>query len=335
MIEETVACPDCSTGVGVDPAWPMWCEACGWNVDPDPPPEPTRPRAAVRLAAARLQVLETYDEVMSSRGDLHPRWDRPVVRCTAIALAVHLVSLSVLAACCWWLWVVWPRPIGVALALVGVVIAWGFRPRLGRVSRKAVRLGRADAPHLYGLLDQLSTTLSAGRVHTVVVTMDVNASFGKIGFGRRRLLVLGLPLWEALGPSGSVALLAHELAHDVNRDVRRTFLAATSIGTLREWRLLLDHRRGLSGRYGSGMPFVDGGEALAHGMTAALGRAVGAVLRLQLRVTSQAHQRAEFLADELAARAAGTRSMVELLNVLLCRDRAEPRRARVTVARRG
>ncbi len=50
---------------------------------------------------------------------------------------------------------------------------------------------------------------------------------------------LGLPLLAILDNQEKIALIAHELAHDVNGDPARTFFIGAAVGALIEWHQLL------------------------------------------------------------------------------------------------
>ena len=103
-------------------------------------------------------------------------------------------------------------PIG-ALAVV-VVRSFPFRldPPHGTA------LTPKQAPRLFDEVAQLGRSIGAPRLHSVLVDGDLNASvsqtprFGPLG-PSRNVLVLGLPLLQALSTTELRAVLAHELGH--------------------------------------------------------------------------------------------------------------------------
>jgi Zn-dependent protease with chaperone function len=128
---------------------------------------------------------------------------------------------------------------------------------------------------------------------------------------RRRLLGLGLPLLVALEPPDRVALIAHELAHQRNGDPARFFVIHSSVV-------------GLATLYWALRPsyFENRGDLvvvqdIATGMVRALSWPVGLVLRAQIVLMLRHSQRAEYLADHLAAEVAGSDAVVSLHEKLL------------------
>ena len=83
---------------------------------------------------------------------------------------------------------------------------------------EGLELTREAAPRLFALVGELTATLSAPRIHRVLLDGDFNASvsqvprLGPLGW-HRNYLTLGLPLMQALSPEQFRAVLAHELGH--------------------------------------------------------------------------------------------------------------------------
>jgi Zn-dependent protease with chaperone function len=141
---------------------------------------------------------------------------------------------------------------------------------------------------------------------------DLNAFTTTVGLRRTRVLCIGLPLWATLEPQERVALLGHELGHFVNGDVRRGPLTHVAETTLSRVALLFN----LKGVGGRGLL-----EYVSSVLTRALGRLVAGVARalqvLLVWVSQRDSQRAEYLADDLAARAGGTAAAVALADQLV------------------
>jgi hypothetical protein len=100
----------------------------------------------------------------------------------------------------------------VILAIAWTLVWWArleFHPPDGYA------LPRKDAPDLFAMIDRTTAALKAPTVHQVVLTGEFNASIAhipRLGAGVN-ILVVGLPLMEALSPDQFRAVLAHELAH--------------------------------------------------------------------------------------------------------------------------
>jgi heat shock protein HtpX len=177
---------------------------------------------------------------------------------------------------------------------------------------------RDRLPTLYQAVDHVAQALGASTVDAVVIDWRFNASFRQVGWRRRKVLTLGLPLLAILNGEERVALIAHELAHAVNGDPNRSFFTGTAVTSLIEWyRLLRPYRIWNFRSHGS-----------SAGALADMGAVVGNLLSLCLSGVAwlgayvlshllwHDSQRAEYLADSLAARVAGTDTMLALLDKL-------------------
>jgi Zn-dependent protease with chaperone function len=156
---------------------------------------------------------------------------------------------------------------------------------------------------------------------------DLNAFTVAVGVRRTRVLCIGLPLWAALEPQERVALLGHELGHFVNGDVRRGPLVGVAETTLTRVAELFDTRGTTGGGY------------LVTLITRALGVFVAALARtlqiLLVWTSLRDSQRAEYLADEMAARAGGTDAAVTLADHAVMTEAMGTRVRREAPARTG
>jgi len=147
-----------------------------------------------------------------------------------------------------------------------------------------------------------------------IVALDdtVNAYWSVVTLRRRRVLAIGLPLLVVLEPSERVALIAHEVAHGRNGDVRRGLFVSSALNTLAEvYRLLVPGE--------SALTYTDLGivDQVTRAVTWILARPVGWLYTLEIRLLLYDMQRAEYLADSLAAKVAGRDAVVALHEKLL------------------
>ncbi|MFJ4889028.1 M48 family metallopeptidase [Streptomyces sp. NPDC088788] len=309
--EESVqACPDCGSEIRFNSRFSAWCAACDWNVDPAPPEE--RPG---RLARAQRAQARRYGEKLltelTAGGTLRPLRDASSVLAYALALAVHAVTLAVAGAGIGFLIRGWGG-FGMVPGTLFLALAWSLRPRLPRLPTDVPVLHRADAPELFTLVDQVAVVVGTRGVDAIAVDSSINASVVTYGIGGRRLLTLGLPLWEILTPQQRIALLGHELGHYSNGDTRHRRVVATAYRSLVTWEYFFH-------------PYSD---ATLLTMTVnvfyALPRWISLGLLLLLdRLTLRGAQRSEYLADRMAARAGSTEAAAELFDWLLVSQSAE------------
>lgn len=287
-----------------------------------------KPPASISAVPQTLRVTNKGDEVPSRLRRLERRIvDRMAERALAqagrttpertagpwhhrflgvlLALPVHLVTVvfglgGVLLA---FLGPTWPLQV---LGGIGVLVAVGTRPSLPRRPEHDFRLTRANAPHLFALVDEIAAVVGGPVPHEVLITGDVNAFALRHGL-RGRSLGLGAPLWVACSPQARVALLGHELGHFAHGDLTDGLLVGGAQQTLLHW---YDVATGF--RIGSYETNVL--QTIGLAPLRALTSSYLVVLTL---VNAAPHRRRELLADLDAVRAAGTDGALDLLDMLV------------------
>jgi Zn-dependent protease with chaperone function len=290
-------CPDCGAEIPRVAGFQDWCEHCGWNLNP-PDVEAGGWAARVYAAAGRRAGTRLIDELLGS-GRLEPRWTPGKIAAYLIAILVHLITVGAAVAGIALIALTWLNigTIVVGLALIGVAVL--MRPRFGEVPEKGI-LTREEAPELYDLVDDIAGAIDTRPADLIVVNGEYNAWWATLGLRRRRVLALGLPLLAVLDPQEQVALIAHELAHGRNGDATRGLGVGSAIDALEELRQLFVSGRGTMDR--SNFAIL---EWLTRPILWALSRPIVALLYIEVHLLYRDKQRAEFLADALAAKAAG------------------------------
>ncbi|WP_319462475.1 M48 family metallopeptidase [Micromonospora sp. RTP1Z1] len=320
MIDTTTGvatCPRCAaTTVSLRDATP-WCAGCEWNLDAY-----DRGRQASEFGWAwvdrwmyRLAYRMTtrqFDRLVGRPLDhAGPATARVV---TAVASLLLLGGALTLAVTGVWLIVAFsfPNPsVVLGVALLG--LAYALRPRFGRLDEDLAVLSRDRAPELFALVDEVAAAIGAPAPQIVGVDGDINAYAGAVGVRRRRVLCLGLPLWGSLPAQERVALLGHELGHFVNGDPRRTLLVQPAVTMLGSAADLVRPVRTVSG--GGIAELV--GTALANTVQWVLARLLFGAHLVLVSIALRDSQRAEYLADELAARIAGSAATTGMLDAFL------------------
>jgi heat shock protein HtpX len=313
------SCPRCAAAVVTARGAAPWCPACEWNLDrfePDRSPagfgwtwiDRRLHRVAYRLAASQFGAL--------AGGPLERR-SLTLARAVTLSAAVLLLG-GVLATAVLGVWLIVDHASG-PLTFLGFLlfaVAIALRPRLGSLKALADDLDiveRAAAPTLFAVVERVCAAVGAPVPQVIALGPGFNAFTTTVGLRRRRLLCLGAPLWATLDPQERVALLGHELGHFVNGDVRRGVLTQSAETTLGKLAYLLSPAED-----GRGTGFLAMLAALlVHAVTWVLSRLVFGVHLMVVWVSQRDSQRAEYLADELAAKAAGTPAAVRLFDGLL------------------
>jgi heat shock protein HtpX len=109
------------------------------------------------------------------------------------------------------------------IAVAGAIL-WALLPRRDKPEAPGLLLERTEHPRLFGELDAIASALNEPLPGEVYLIGEVNAFVadrgGILGFGRRRVMSIGLPLLSSLTIPEIRAVLAHEFAHYYGGDTR-------------------------------------------------------------------------------------------------------------------
>ncbi|WIN00699.1 M48 family metallopeptidase [Actinoplanes oblitus] len=315
MVSVVTSCPKCTAATISKRSAEPWCPACEWNLDrfeADRAPELGWRWLDRRLFGAAYRLTERQFAELKGA----PRAGRPASAARIATIALSVVLLAAVAALLvtgvWLATYDFFAPINLIGALL-VLIAVALRPRLGRLSRLTAgrqELDRSTAPALFAVIERVAAAVGAPMPDVVLLSADRNAFTTTVGLRRRRVLCLGAPLWAVLDPQERVALLGHELGHFVNGDVRRGMVTQAAVTTLGQVAYLLAPRGRRSG-------FVE----MVVDLLARTAARLFLVLHLVLVwISMRDSQRAEYRADEMAARAGGSDAAIRLSDQFLFDD---------------
>ncbi len=294
-------CPSCGEHITVNSGYTVWCDKCEWNIDPK----------SGDKKISFFNKLENYIgqkhskallEIVVKNVGIMPKMSIARMFCFVFATIVQFIAVFLL-----YLAYSTAFKIPPAFTLVLIVLGCLSLPRLYRVKRKPVI--RSDYPKLFKLVDDIADSLGSEKVDEIVIDGSFNASFArtflKRGFRRKRVLILGLPLFFILSPQERVALISHEIAHNVNKDSARAFWLGTALNTLRRWYELMtpaDDEYGTS-KIAKFFLFIP--------------RTIVFLLKLIFETLLwRDSQIAEYYADRLAAEISGSKYQISLLEKL-------------------
>lgn len=313
-VQETVqSCPQCGDTIRSDARFTTWCTGCDWNVDPAAPADEQGRVERVRRALARCHGERLVAELTTGGGgQAPPRRGAAGAIALTLALVVHAVTVLLTLEGLWLLATGWGHPGRLLGAVALLALAWTLRPRFGSLPDDWPVLRRAAAPVLFAWVDEVAAVAGTRGVDAVVLDTDLNASVTTYGVRGRRVLTIGLPLWEMLGPQERVALLGHELGHFSNGDTRHGMVLGQAFRSLGTWHY-----------YVARTPHPTPLEAVVNLLTLVPRLLVAGTILLLDRLTLRATQRAEYLADSTAARAGSTDAAIRLMDSLLVVPSAE------------
>jgi heat shock protein HtpX len=241
-VEEEVSteCPNCLKTIPVHKGYITWCE-CGYNLHTAKEEEPRRKSRMVRL----------YDHLGERSGEFifqqmmnttNFTQRKSIVNMIALMIAtiVHTISVASFVFGVYLLLFQHNHFILLFFGLVLLGIAWFTRPRVGKLEKNECIIPRDEMPATYAVLDDLADAMGIKKIDGIVINEDYNASITKIGWRRRTIVFIGVPLFSALTSEEQCSVFAHELGHYQNKDLTYGFYVGTAINTLYDWYTLLD-----------------------------------------------------------------------------------------------
>lgn len=283
-----------------NPGFKLWCDSCNWNVGIDDVPERSGPLSRWYANLGKRHGTQLLDRLCSSDpGKIGNNFRRGYAVATVICLFVMGLSIVSLLFGFWLILRFWPNPFAI-IAGVGLVgLAWLQRPRMNKRPKNLLRCDQY--PKLFQLINNVTKAMGLPPIQLVGLNHEFNASMSEVTWARAPLLTIGLPLWKVLEPQARVALIAHEVAHRANGDPARTTLFSVAIHALDQWISVLTQ---------------DANEQ-THGLSAILANVVmwlasRIVLALRFSIMQLLFldsQRAEYFADFLATKVAGSEAM--------------------------
>ncbi len=262
-----------------------------------------RVRERVHRSQSERVFLEAQRALMQQ-----PRITLGLVGCYVVAGLLFLIPAAIFGLAIWLLF--WQSQNMFAI-LSGLVLLWITYVLIPRPSKHdALTFGRDEMPELMRLVDAVADALDAPVPDGLSFDYQINASAWTVGLVRRRhFLQIGVPLWRLYEPQQRVALIAHELAHFVNGDPARGGFVGGALHAVERWDFLLR---------------PDADDPLGRDLVGMVAELLQWLLilpvlglgRLLVLLQFNRSQRAEYLADGLAAQVAGRDALVSGLRLL-------------------
>lgn len=307
-------CPNCGAGIPVHKGFKTWCE-CGWNLYSHRPNAPYTfietiyEKVGKKIGNLNLQRISEAEKLQSTM-------TLSKFFAYLIAICVHSAMVLWAAAGIWLLVKGWPNILMIILGTFCLTIAWMVRPRYPKIPSGI--LERKDFPALYEIFDLICEKLHTSKVSGIVITSEFNASFTEVGLRRKKIIYVGLPLLCVLNGPEKVSVFSHEVAHGVNGDINRGIFVLTAVNTLVTFYSIIKPTRIYDSRYSvNGMTWLAGILMIpVNCLLLAISKIIYFLIYLLIHLFWQDSQRAEYLADYLAAQVSGTEAMLSTLEKL-------------------
>jgi heat shock protein HtpX len=251
--------------------------------------------------------------------DVRPPHSPSRVGAFLVAAVVHGLTVAfglggvALLALAWRSPSVLVRGLVAATGVAALCVAWVLRPRPATRPEGVVTAARF--PALYALSGRVTEALGVEAVTGIAIGPDFSMSMRRVGWSGRTFVTIGLPLFTVLDGQERAAVLAHELAHRANGDPVRGAFVGSALQTLRRWYQLFHPRRVWPQRIVAFVPIF-----LTNVFSLSLAWGARGLGVLTIRLAWRDSQQAEYYADVLAARVAGTRATVSALQKLALED---------------
>ena len=305
---QTLDCPECQTIIPINPGYVTWCDQCGWNLKPQTEENPSR-FAKLYISIGEKHGKNLLEELLNTQL-LAPKLTASKALAFLFAFIIH--SLTFLFAILGIVLIIrgWPNFAAILGSLFCLSIAWVLSPRFPKSPKQVI--SREEFPTLYQIVDEIAASLETQAVDNIVILPQFNAAFSQVGWRRKKVLYLGLPLFLVLAGQERVALIAHELAHGVNDDPNRSLFVGSALKSLISWYEILYPTQLVAS--GQGIYALLNIPVTLFLLLVANTVWVGILILLHL--IWRASQRAEYLADYLAAQISGSDSLRLVLTKL-------------------
>ncbi|WP_243297851.1 M48 family metallopeptidase [Bacillus litorisediminis] len=306
---ETKTCPQCQKQMPAASEYITWCEYCDYNVNPTIPEESTPITRLYERLGERLgeSLVENIKE-----GVTPTAWI-PTIAAFFIATIVHMVSLGLLLGGLYCLFFA-DKNIYIYIAIVLLFgLSWVLRPRIDRLEKDQFILPRDEFPTLYGICEKISEEMNTKKVDGIIIDHGFNASITEVGFRRKVIVTVGLPLFSILNADERLSVLAHEIGHKENKDLSKSFYLGTAISTIYTWFDLLYPDKATNGEREDGMSLL---EVPAYYFMKAISFIPYSLIYLLTFLLYRNKQVAEFKADLFEAEVTGTHTAIQVLEKL-------------------
>lgn len=239
-------CRVCNSEMPVIPGYTTWCGHCGWNID--------------GKGQEKKNTLERFYDYLgkkwsenllnSVKNEVKIINRISITKIAALLLSLPIYFIQILFLIAYLAFAilfvhnfkfditVFITSIAIVLVIPVIVIIKKIREqqKIDEYLKDSV-VSKDKFPALYTMVNKISDYLGVTEVDGIIIDEDFNASFGRYGIKKKKILTIGLPLFSILGDKEKVALISHEIAHDVNNDALIGRISGKALDILGKWYL--------------------------------------------------------------------------------------------------
>lgn len=301
-------CPVCHGELSEIEDLTLWCKACERNIVHTESVKTENVFQDIYLSLSRKHGESLFNSLVNASSEkLKPTMTLAKVCAFAVAAFIYLITLSLPIFGIWVFVIGWGNIFTLIIGIVCLLMAWFIRPRIPKVPKGVIL--REDFPILYKFIDSIAASLNSKTTDGVIIHGDLNAGIGQFGLANKKIIHIGLSLWEILSIEEKTALIAHELSHGINGDPMRGLFIGNALESSINWYLILrpvslwEPENGLLGI----LMFP------LNVFLLILSGCVWLIANLLAYLIYTDSQKSEYFADYLATKVCGTDAMVSLL----------------------
>jgi len=312
LTDNLMQCPNCNKTIPVHDGFVSWCHKCHWNINPSNTTKPETAFEKLYYKLSRKYTTSLFEQMKASK-ELKPNFTLSMWVTYLISFFIHGITLitSILSIAL----IILGRHY-IPVVIIGIfllLISYFLIPKPNRFDKKLSC--KKECSELFSLINDIANSLNAPQIDDLVITEDFNAFYYQYGIRQKRVMGIGLPLFNILTSEEKVALISHELSHGINKDIQRDYVVNTALNALEHWYYFVipDNIENAAD------PFV----VLRIPINILLLGLSKIILGLYYAIQSLSwynSQRAEYLADYYATMACGTDAMISLSNKICFSD---------------
>lgn len=223
-------CPECKEPILTDPNYVVWCQKCNWNLKYEDKVKIKTKWDEFYLKISKIQSEKLFQTLLKE--DLfNLKTSKLRVFAYLISIGIILANLSLLVLGIYFLFIHWGGISNYLLSFILLALFWLSKPKLRKnISDKFIN--KSEFPELYNLVNAVCDELKTSHVESIILDQEFNASITEYGFSKKKVLTIGIPLWNVLNEDEKLDLLGHEIGHCINGDPARRIVISTAIEIL-------------------------------------------------------------------------------------------------------